>query len=380
MSRNLLRSLPALKPRLKIPFLDNGSGAVSTLASSGMGTVTFTRATEAACKLSTGLWKLDVASGTARSHYTGNNTAVGNYAGYLSELAATQLALNPRDMTQASWVKTTMTTAQTSTGIDGVSNSCTRLTAAGGNSMVLQTLVAAASSRTYSCFIKRVTGTGTINITQDGVAWTDITSQINATTFTLVQLNASVLNAVFGLRVVTDTDAIDVDCNQFEAGAVATTPIPAAGTRNADVMTFPSSANVAGSGGTVYAEISTLYSGNSLNSYIVDLNNASNNPALYLAASADALSMFDGTTASLDTVLVRGSSVSRVASHWGGARMKTFLNGAEGGGAAFDGDMGVGTNIGIGCGIISTVQMNGTVKNLRIFPKKLSVTEVKAIR
>ena len=70
---------------------DAGNGAVSIALGYGIGTGTVTRATAAACKLATGLWKLDVASGTLRSHYLGANTAVGPYGGYLSEVAATQL-------------------------------------------------------------------------------------------------------------------------------------------------------------------------------------------------------------------------------------------------------------------------------------------------
>lgn len=250
-----------------LPLGDSGNGAVDMSLGRGVGPATFTRATAAATKLSTGLWKLDVASGTARSSYIGLNTAVSAYGGYLAEGAATQLAVDVRDMTQASWVKVTMTTAKTSTGIDGVANSCTRLTAAGAASTILQTLVAVGSSRTYSCWMKRVTGTGTILI-QQGATTLDVTALINSATFTLVQLNANVLNSAFGIAINTSTDAIDVDCNQFEAGAFATTPIPAAGTRNADVLTYPSAGNIPLSPFTIYQEI--VLSGLTTNDWAFD--------------------------------------------------------------------------------------------------------------
>jgi hypothetical protein len=155
-------------PSFNLPLLDLGSGAVNTspVSSLGSGTPTFTRATVAWTKLSSGLWA-QVASGTARSYYLGADTTVGAYGGYLPEGAATQLVTptaSIRDMTDASWVKVTMTAAKTATGIDGVSNSATTLTATAGAATILQTLLAAASSRTYSMFMKRRTGTGTVLI------------------------------------------------------------------------------------------------------------------------------------------------------------------------------------------------------------------------
>jgi hypothetical protein len=241
-----------------LPLLDLGNGAVDTSLVRGTGPATFTRATAAACRLATGLWKLDVASGVARSHYLADLS----YGGYLAEPAATQL-ITPsaavRDMTNAAWVKTSMTAAKTSIGIDGAANACSRLTATGANGTALFTLTAAASSRTYSFFVKRVTGAGAIQITQDnGATWTTLTVTSG---FTLVQLNASVLNAVFGIRIITSGDAIDVDCNQFEAGAFATTPIPAAGTRNADALTYPFSGNALATAGLLYAEVTTEWTG-----------------------------------------------------------------------------------------------------------------------
>ena len=118
-----------------LPLADLGAGAVSTTLQVGVGSPTFTRATTAWTKLASGLWA-SVASGTPRACYLGANTAIGAYAGYLAEGAATQLVTPTatiRDMTQAQWVKVTMTTAKTSAGIDGVASSCTRCTATGAS-------------------------------------------------------------------------------------------------------------------------------------------------------------------------------------------------------------------------------------------------------
>lgn len=144
--------------------------------------------------------------------------------GYLPEPAATDLLTaraDARDMTTGNWtLGATMTRARTSVGADGVANKATRLTggAVAATNTILTTITAAASSRTYSVLLKRVTGTGTISICQDGLTFTDITSQLNSSTFTLVQLNASQLNAQLGIKISTNGDAIDADWNQFSAG------------------------------------------------------------------------------------------------------------------------------------------------------------------
>lgn len=262
-------------PDFQLNFADLGAGAVSIVAERGGVSGTAVRATAAATKLSSGLWKLDVASGVLRSAYGGLSTTVPNpyLQGYYAEGAATQLALNPRDMTQVSWIATTMTTAQTSTGIDGVGNSCTRITAAGANSTILQTLVAAASSRTYSCWVKRITGTGTA-ILKHGTATLDITALINSATFTRVELNDNELNVAYGIQINTSGDALDVDCNQFEAGSVATSPIPAAGVRNADLLTYPTTGWYNQNAGTLFAQAMKIGAlpgagGTSLNSFWV---------------------------------------------------------------------------------------------------------------
>lgn len=223
-------------------FGDLGSGAVDTATSLGTATPTFTRATAAASKLSTGLWKLDVASGTARYSYSGFDTTVTTTGGYLSEAARTNSCLQSRDLTNAAWTKTTMTTAKTSTGIDGVANSCTRCTASAGNATALQAVTLASAAKAFGVWIKRVTGTGEIDITLDnGVGWTNITSQINSSTYTLVQITQTLANPTVGIRIVTNADAIDVDVAQLEdTAAFSTSPIPTTAApvaRNADVWT-----------------------------------------------------------------------------------------------------------------------------------------------
>lgn len=348
-------------------FADLGSGVVDTTLTSGSGSSTFTRATVAWTKLASGLWA-QVASGSARSCYLGADTTVGTYGGLLIEAIGTQLVTptaSIRDMTDASWVKTTMTTALTSTGIDGATNSCTRVTAAGANSLILQTLVAAASSRTYSCWIKRVTGTGNVELTQDGLTFTDIKAQINSSTFTRVSLTASQLNASFGVRVVTNADAIDVDFNQFEAKAFPTSPMASAGAaRNSDLLIYPTAGNIINAKGTVYMEITTAPT--AVGQWLAC---GAANTSIPIGEQTATAAIFDGTAWRTGAAFTASAtSVQKVASTWNSTTGITAVAGTATATAANDGDLGITGNFSVGSGTTAgTAPIYGTVKNLKIY-------------
>lgn len=345
-------------------FKDLGAGQVDTSLWRGVGPATFTRATAAACRLGSGLWKLDVAAGVPRSHYLPDLS----YGGYLCEGAAAQLitpAAAVRDMTNAAWVKTSMTAAKTSVGIDGVANACTRLTATGANGTALFTLTAAASSRTYSFYVKRITGAGNIQITQNnGGAWTTVAV---TAVFTLVQLNASVLNAVFGIRIVTSGDAIDVDVNQFEAGGMATTPIPPAGVRNADILSYPAAGNAADAAGTAYAEFSATFE-SGLSERIIGTD-ASSQALLAMLAVSTEIHNFDGTNAApsnSDATMLNGL-IHKAASTWAPGRLISSLSGGIGSANNnYDGSI-TGAHILIGNNNGTDLFLNGTIKNVRLY-------------
>jgi hypothetical protein len=375
-------------PAFFLPLNDLGSGAVNTSASLAFPgtTATFTRATVAYTKLASGLWA-QVASGTARSTYLGlDTTAVGAYGGYYAEMAATQLVTptaSIRDMTNAAWVKTTMTTAQTSTGIDGAANSCTRCTASAGNATVIQTLAAAATSRTYSCWIKRITGTGNIELTQDGSTFTNIASSINGSTFTRVALNASQLNATFGIRIATSGDAIDVDFNQFEAGAFATSPMATAGAaRNVDLLTYTTTGNIVSAVGTAYAEVTALPSIGTAAGVVLGADGAAGNGQVITKASGQAattISSYDGTTTNTKTGISDYSATStpiKVATAWSGALQRVTQVGLAPATAAFDGTMGDLTLLSIGSNATGLLPWNGTIRNVRVWTVALTDAQI----
>jgi hypothetical protein len=178
--------------------------------------------------------------------------------GLLIEESRTNVALYSRDMTNAAWTKTNITAALNQIGIDGAANSASAITATAGNGTVLQAVVLASSQRFQTAYVKRLVGTGVVNMTTDnGATWTAITV---TGAWTRVSIPAQTLaNPTFGFQIVTNGDSIAVDCVQNETGAFATSAIPTYGsalTRAADVVTFAGNAlsTLVSSSGTVITQ------------------------------------------------------------------------------------------------------------------------------
>lgn len=118
-----------------------------------------------------------------------------------------------RDLTNAAWVNGggLGTAAKTSVGADGVANTATRLTASGANATWLQAITLASSTILLQAKLKRITGTGNIDLTVDGgTTWTTVAAGSGA--YADVTINqAAVTNPSVGIRIVTAGDAVDVD-------------------------------------------------------------------------------------------------------------------------------------------------------------------------
>jgi hypothetical protein len=365
-------------PSFFLPLDDLGNGIVNTVPAlaSGSPTATFTRASVDWTKLASGLWA-PVATGIARATYLGRDTAIGQYGGYWPELAGVQLVTPTaaiRDMTDASWVKVGMTAAKTATGIDGVPNSASTLTATAPNATILQTLVAAATARDYSVFLRRKTGSGVVLI-QQGVTTLDVTAQLNAVTYTRVELNASVLNSAYGIQLAASGDQVEADFNQFEALAAtqfATSPMASAGAaRAADRLDYVASGNVDFTQGTAYAEVSSNYTQAAGTQIAIAATANGRMIFLVTAAVSTTINIYDGTT-----VLTKGSLfnmngvVRKRASSWGAGGMMITGDGFAPATSAFDGSMGSGPNLEIGH-TAGGSQWSGTIANVKIWPTQI---------
>lgn len=157
--------------------------------------------------------------------------------GLLVEEARTNDALWARDLTNAAWVKVNTTTALNATGADGTANAATTLTATAGNATVLQTITLGSQADTSSVYLKCITCTGAIQITENnGTAWATCANLIT-TNFVRCSVTATLANPIIGLRIVNSGDSVVADFFQMEPGGFVTSSIPtttAAVTRNAD--------------------------------------------------------------------------------------------------------------------------------------------------
>ena len=257
---------------------------------------TFTRASSGTYFDATGTLQT-AASNVPRLDY---NPATLAARGYLAEEARTNDALWNRDLTNAAWVKVTATAAKNQTGIDGAANSASSLTATAGNATCLQTVTLGSSARFQSAYVKRLVGSGAIQMTTDnGATWTAVTVTSAWTRVTIP--SQTVTNPTFGFRVVTSGDSIAIDCVQNETGAFATSPIPttnAAVARAADVLSLPTTGWYNASAGSWFAEFLSF----DATSTVQRVFSASN-----------------GTTANLNEQIFNGTGNSTVAQLVSGA-------------------------------------------------------------
>jgi hypothetical protein len=220
--------------------------------------------------------------------------------GLLVEEARTNLCLQSNDFTNASWTKSNMTTAKTATGPDAVANSASTLTATAGNATASQAITSASAARVTSMFVKRRTGTGNIDMTQNGgTLWTTITVTADWTRVEIAA--ATITDPTVGIRIVTSGDAVDIGYFQHEVGSFVTSAIPttsASVTRAVDAVSiatslFPYSATV----GTLYA--SCMFMSVAALARALNLDDGTANERVTLgisAAAAGLLNVVDGGT------------------------------------------------------------------------------------
>jgi len=172
--------------------------------------------------------------------------------GGLIEKAATNVALRNRDQTNAVWVKSNMTAAKDETGLDARLNSASSLLATAANATALQTFTILSTEQDTSFYLKRLIGSGTVEITIDnGVTFVPVTLTSSFQRFDVTQTLA---NPVIGIRIVTSGDKIAVDFSHLETGPIPTSEIETAASsvgRNADVLAYATTGNLAINNGSI---------------------------------------------------------------------------------------------------------------------------------
>lgn len=255
--------------------------------------------------------------------------------GLLSEPAATNISRHNRDLSNAIWTKTNAVAAKDQIGLDGVAASASSLTAVGAAATVLQAITSTSGSHVASVYIKRLVGSGAVELTQDGGAtWTEI--DLPATGWYRAVLPfQTIANPQVGLRLAVSGDRVAVDLCQCERTRYASSPIitgAAAAGRSLDthvvsLAELPFSATA----GTVVAEVVTsanaldgasvfeFTDGTSTNRITATLTTA-NSGSLQISASSTL-----GVNASA-TQALQLDTANRIAASWSAASANLATN------------------------------------------------------
>ena len=256
--------------------------------------------------------------------------------------ACTNLQIRSNDQTDAEWAAVNMTVAQDAVGMRNDANAACTLTATAANATVLANAITAASSdQTIRWFLKRLTGSGVIEITVDGgTTWQDVTTEVDSSSGfnEAMETLAALANPQIGIRIVTSGDAVVVgNAELFTSKSISqvkdSSPIFTAGstvTANACDLGFDI-ANHDNTEGAYYCEIKNVGFDGTNSIGVITMH--SSGRILYANTASSFLS-YDGSTigsassggfAADDTeykiALAYGSSFKRIKrdDNWGAA-------------------------------------------------------------
>ena len=243
------------------------------------------------------------------------------------------------------------------------------LTATTNDATISQTITTASAAACSGFYVKRSAGTGSIYFTRDGGSnWTDITSLINSSTFTLVKIeNTSVLNPQVGFKIATNGDAIIVDAGINHLGTqISETPIittSASVTVNADVLTAATSGNFSDFAGTIIATVTrddwTVANGSAVGSSTRGLYTSSTNSGVQ---GADGTNTVNGPTGT-------PSGSMKIGLRWSGTSLQVYSNGVFGSAGSYDGGFNLSS-------IALATGAQCTIKDVSIWHTSLSDTEM----
>lgn len=140
--------------------------------------------------------------------------------------AHSQRALWNRDLTNVAWTKTNLTATKNQTGADGSANAASSITATAANGTVTQAVTLAQNTFLFAVDIKRLVGTGTLEMTVDGgTTWQAVTG-VTTTYSQKFIVQTLVTNPVCGFRIGTSGDSFAVDFCSLHTPANAGVNIP----------------------------------------------------------------------------------------------------------------------------------------------------------
>ncbi len=351
-------------------------------------TITYTRASTATYFDSAGVLQT-AASGDPRfGHVYDTTSGLWVSRGLHVEESRVWHALWNRDFTNGAWVKSNMSTAKDAAGLDNVAGSATTLTATDANATVLQTVTISSAAFATSFYVRRVTGSGDIDITDNnGSNWTTLTG-LSSALWTRHSIARTQANPVFGIRIVTDTDAIQVDFCGLEPGSFMTSPnetTTATVTRAAEVPNIAISdiPGFSATEGTIYGEWLLPTAANS-NARLWTLSDGGSNERITVFLSSNKKTrvfVADGGVTQVDgnggDVWVDGDTKKTILA-W---KLNDFNLVQDGTSIVTDTGATLPTfnKLGIGIGNVNTLQTNGFIARLILWPSRLPDAYLEAV-
>lgn len=141
-----------------------------------------------------------------------------------------------RDLTNGAWVHSNITPTRNQVGADGTANTGTRLAATAANGTSILSFTHTSAARCISLSIKRLTGTGNVQISLGGSTWETVT--LSSVYYLRLHKTQTLSNSKIAIRIVTSGDAVTVDYAMGAAGTHTGSFTP--GTRIADAANVPS--------------------------------------------------------------------------------------------------------------------------------------------
>jgi hypothetical protein len=210
--------------------------------------LTFTRASTTATYINSSGYVTTAGTNVARFDHDPTTLAP---RGLLVEAQATNLlnwsaSFATSGGTNNNWADTNITRSTLGFDPTGVTTAITFSASAGNATVISSAAIGTSAARTFSVWLRRVTGTGNIQYTQNnGTNWT---TQAITATWTRYTFTHTVDHRV-GIRIVTSGDAIEMWGAQLETGSGASSYIPTGAsqaTRNADYCVLPTSSFITG--------------------------------------------------------------------------------------------------------------------------------------
>ncbi len=335
--------------------------ALGTFTGSRGDAITFTRASAATATSSDGY--ITVVP-TNRPRISTPPSGAG--PGLLVEGANTTLALQTRDLSNASWTKSSMTCTKNATGVNAVASSASTCTATGANGTVLQTITTAAATRTTTFTIKGVTLTGAVYLTRDNdstratldssncfAQGSKVATAPNTSAFVRCYVASSVLNPTVGLKIQNSGDSIVVDMandtdSAFPVSEIIATTTSATRASELNNITTPTPTGFDPAVGCAGAVVS-MARGYTGGSRPVSL---SGNAGALGVTSDTQFNMFDGSLSVALTVASIQSRSVNLRSYWSGASMTLSELGVVSASGAFDGAMGSAGTVTLGGSVV----------------------------